>query len=205
MEAGKFYHIYNHSNGFENLFKSDENYRYFLSRFCHFINPIAETYVYCLMPNHFHTVIKFKEEPELETIFGKFSTFEIMEARLSKQFSNLFSSYTQAFNRMYSRKGSLFMPNFKRREVSKDDYLTSLIVYIHRNPIHHGFTKTCQDWPWSSYNTMLDERTTFLKRDDVLAWFGNRNEFLQFHERETDFKNSAPHPDDVASPKKITG
>ena len=182
MEAGKFYHIYNHSNGSENLFRSDENCRYFLSRYIHFINPIAATYVYCLMPNHFHFLVKFKDEPELEIVFGKFESFEMLEDRLSKQFSNLFSSYTQAFNKMYSRKGSLFMPNFKRREINNDNYLTSVIAYIHRNPVHHGFTKTCEEWPWSSYSIILSEKRTFLKRDEVLQWFGNRDEFVRFHQ-----------------------
>ena len=42
-----FYHIYNHANGSENLFRSDENYYFFLKRWGKYIEPVAETYAYC--------------------------------------------------------------------------------------------------------------------------------------------------------------
>ena len=38
------YHIFNHANGFENVFNEDENFRYFLERYQLYITPIAETY-----------------------------------------------------------------------------------------------------------------------------------------------------------------
>jgi REP element-mobilizing transposase RayT len=182
MEPGKFYHIYNHANGSENLFRSDENYRYFLSRYAHFINTVADTYVYCLMPNHIHFLARIKSEAELESTFRKFETFQKLEARISKQFANLFSSYTQAFNKMYKRRGSLFIPNFKRPEITDNTYLTSVIVYIHFNPVNHRFTNNLASWPWSSYRTILSDKTTSIKRDEVLKWFGNRDEFLKFHQ-----------------------
>ena len=65
MEAGKQYHIYTHANGFENLFRSDENYRYFLERYEHFAPSVADTYAYCLMPNHIHFLVCIKTEKEL--------------------------------------------------------------------------------------------------------------------------------------------
>jgi putative transposase len=182
MEPGKLYHIYNHANGFENLFRTDENYRYFLKRYAHFISPVADTWVYCLMPNHLHFLVQIKEENEIAETFGKFQTFQKLEARISKQFANLFSSYTQAFNRMYDRKGSLFIPNFKREEITDDIYISNVIVYIHRNPVHHGFVKNMADWPWSSYLAMLTDKPTALKREEVLKWFGNLEEFLKFHQ-----------------------
>jgi putative transposase len=184
MEPGKFYHIYNHANGSENLFRCSENYRYFLSRYNHFINPIADTYVYCLMPNHIHFLARIKNQAELELTFGKFPTFEKLTARLSKQFANLFSSYTQALNRMYSRRGSLFIPNFKRKKITDDTHLTTVIRYIHRNPVHHGFVKECAAWPWSSYHTILNEKPTTLKREEVLQWFGSKDAFVKAHQEE---------------------
>jgi putative transposase len=184
MEPRQLYHIYTHANGFENLFRTDENYRYFLKRYAHFISPVADTWVYCLMPNHFHFLVSIKTEPEIESTFGKFETFQKLEARISKQFANLFSSYTQAFNKIYNRRGSLFIPNFKREEITDDAYISNVIVYIHRNPVHHGFVKNMADWPWSSYLAMLSDKPTALKREEVLKWFGNREEFLKFHQIE---------------------
>ena len=186
MQPGMFYHIYNHANGFENLFRSDENYRYFLQQWGKYIDPVAETYAHCLMPNHFHFLIKIKEEKEvqanfkLELTFGKFKTFQKL---ISKKFANLFSSYTQAYNKMYDRKGSLFIPNFKKKEITSEDYLTNIIFYIHHNPVHHGFTEYIEDWPHSSYHSLLSERTTKLQRQATLEWFGSKEELKKIHQQ----------------------
>jgi REP element-mobilizing transposase RayT len=189
MEPRKHYHLYTHANGFENLFRREENFRYFLLRYQHFIEPVADTLAYCLMPNHIHFLIRVKTEVELEQAFGKFETFQKLEARVSKQFANLFSSYTQAFNKMYGRKGSLFIPNFKRKEIESDQYLTNIIHYIHANPVHHGFVKQIQDWKWSSYREIIsDECTSWIKKDEITNWFGNMNELIKFHEQPVSLK-----------------
>lgn len=60
------YHIYNHANGKENLFINSDNYHFFLQRYSYFIEPIAETYAYCLMPNHLHLMVGIKNETELQ-------------------------------------------------------------------------------------------------------------------------------------------
>ena len=62
MQPEIFYHIYNHANGSENLFRVEDNYRFFLERWGKYVEPVANTYAYCLMPNHFHALIKVKEE-----------------------------------------------------------------------------------------------------------------------------------------------
>ncbi len=64
FEPGKYYHIYNRANGFEKLFLSDENYRYFLRQYVKYIEPVAITYAWCLLPNHFHFLIKIRN-PDL--------------------------------------------------------------------------------------------------------------------------------------------
>lgn len=181
MNPETYYHIYTHANGFENLFRVEDNYRFFLKRYDHFISPIADTLAWCLMPNHVHFLIRIKSEADLELSFGKFETFEKIEYRISKQFSNLFSSYTQAFNKVYKRRESLFIPNFKRKEIDSDLYLTRVIAYIHNNPVNHGFTQQREDWIWSSYQTLLDNRPTKLKQDTVRQWFGNQDNFIKIH------------------------
>ena len=62
------YHIFNHANGFENIFVSGENYRFFLEKYKNHISPIAETYAYCLMPNHFHFVLRIRNRKIIENI-----------------------------------------------------------------------------------------------------------------------------------------
>lgn len=151
-----YYHIYNHANGDDNLFREEENYSFFLRKYHQHIDTIAETIAWCLMPNHFHLLVKIKSEEAVASTFLKFRTLEKFEQRsafLSKQFSNFFSSYTQSFNKVYKRRGSLFIKNFKRKEVTDDAYLRSLILYIHLNPVKHGFVKEMSSWTWNSWNT----------------------------------------------------
>jgi len=176
----KYYHIYNHANGNENLFREQKNYEYFLEKYKQHINPIAETIAWCLMPNHFHLLVKIKTEEEIistssltsfSSTFPKFGTLEKLEKSrkleklkkletleaksnfLSKQFANFFSSYTQSFNKVYGRRGSLFLKNFKRKEILDENYLRNLILYIHLNPLKHGFTNDILDWKWNSYQS----------------------------------------------------
>ena len=202
MEAGKSYHLYTHANGFENLFQSDENYRYFLRRYEHFIPSVADTLAYCLMPNHIHFLIRVKTEAELTSTFSNLRGFKNLEGliveeiekelekRISQQFGNLFNSYTKAFNKMYNRKGSLFIPNFKREEITSDNYFTNIIHYIHANPVHHGFVKNISDWPWSSYQWLsTGEPATLIDTTSVWNWFGSREEFIRFHQQPVRLKN----------------
>jgi REP element-mobilizing transposase RayT len=181
MEPGKYYHLYTHANGSENLFRADENFQYFLRRYQAFIPPVADTLAWCLMPNHLHLLVRIKREEAITSTFGKFQTFQKLEYRISKQFANLFSSYTQAYNKMYARRGSLFIPNFKRKEITSDNHLTTLIRYIHTNPIRHGFTQLPEQWPWSSYTAILTGNTDPLITNDSIKWFGNKEEFIRLH------------------------
>jgi len=181
LQPSTYYHIFNHANGDENLFRSSENYFYFLKKYAHHINPIADTFAYCLMPNHIHFLIRTKDEESLSATFGKFETFQKLSAKLSKQFANLFSSYTQSYNKVYNRRGSLFIPNFKRKEISSNEYFTKLIHYIHANPVHHGFTDNPESWPYSSYQSIISNKKTELKRKEVIEWFGEIEDFIQFH------------------------
>jgi hypothetical protein len=181
MQPEKLYPIYNHANGAENLFKKAENYRYFLRQWEKHIQPIASGLPYCLMRSPFHFLVQIRDEPALETTFGKFETFQKLEYHLSKQFSNFFSSYTQAFNKKYQSKGSLFSPNFKRKEITSEAYISRLIACIHLNPVHHGFTGNLGQWPFCSYSAFLEQKKTLLDLDYALQWFGGREAFIEFH------------------------
>ena len=177
LEPGCVYHIYNHAVGNEKLFLSDDNYCYFLRRYEYFIPPVAETYAYCLMSNHLHFLIAVKNEISLpdKTRYSK-SQF------VSKQFSNLFSSYSQAFNKQQRRMGNLFISNFKRSKIDTNEYFTNLIKYIHLNPVKHGFVKNVSQWKFSSYNVLCSNEKSFLAKNQALEWFGGIEEFKNYHE-----------------------
>ena len=184
LEPDKTYHIWTHANGNENLFRIDENYRYFLEKYTQHMFPVVETFAYCLMPNHLHLMVRIRPESELLTLPG-FKTLEGLEVSkgVSRKFSNLFNGYTQAYNKMFDRRGSLFMDSFKRKVIESDSYFSALIAYIHNNPIHHGFVKNLNDWPHSSWHSyMVENKITRISRDEGIAWFGNKNNFIKFHQ-----------------------
>lgn len=194
LKPNTSYHIFNHANGFENIFRHEANYHFFIEKYEKFISPIAETYAYCLMPNHFHLVIRIRKREVIEELirnknnnnfskvsnFGKVELVEI-EKYLSKQFANLFSCYTQSFNKVYNRMGSLFIKNFKREQILDKDYFVNAIVYTHRNPIHHGFCKNYDDYEFSSYNEIINGVCNTIEIVKILKIFGNIDSFKQSH------------------------
>ena len=59
---GRFFHVFNRGNNGDNLFYRRENYDYFLRKYYQYLSPVLDTYCYCLLPNHFHLLVKIKEE-----------------------------------------------------------------------------------------------------------------------------------------------
>jgi REP element-mobilizing transposase RayT len=187
LEPEYYYHIFNHANGSENLFNCEENYNYFMKKYDLHISPVAETYSYCLMPNHFHILIRIKDESQLIRVFPKFKTLEKLEQNnfISKQFANFFSSYTQSFNKKYNRKGSLFIKNFQRKKIISEQYLKQAIVYVHQNPVHHKFAKNPEDWKYSSYNAFFSSKLTSIRKNEVINLFNDLQNFKDYHKTKT--------------------
>ncbi len=193
---GKYYHIYNHANGKDNLFGSDANYFFFLEKYALYIAPLAHTLAYCLMPNHFHFFIQIKSVEEISALRGLGSPRagepsegledERIDLWLSKQFSNMFNGYTQAYNKWHGRKGNLFMHRFKRKPVFDVAYFVRLIHYIHYNPVKHGLVKSADDWKFSSYHSYVASKHSKINREESLKWFGDVNKFKTMHQSKPD-------------------
>lgn len=175
LQYGQYYHIYNRGNNRETLFREPRNYAYFLNLYSKYINPVAETYTYCLLNNHFHLLVRIKNCQSSTPSFTP-----------SRAFSNLFSTYTKAFNKAYKRTGSLFEKPFKRKIIDNNRYLIFLTTYIHRNPQKHGFVDNFRDWPYSSYSAITSEKITQVQRVEVLDWFGGQMGFEDAHTVEVD-------------------
>jgi putative transposase len=80
-------------------------------------NQLVEVGAYCLMPNHFHLLIR-----------------EITENGIAKFMQKLCTGYTMYFNTKHERTGALFAGTFKSKHVPDDQYLKHLVSYIHLNP-----------------------------------------------------------------------
>lgn len=190
LEPDTFYHIYNRANGWEKLFIEKKNFQYFLNKYAMYLRPVADTYSWCLMPNHFHFLIKTKPKeevlknfPELKKITGEELLHWSIQRQYSKQFGKLFSCYAQSFNKVKRRKGGLFMKPFKLKPVYDEYYLQNLVFYIHANPVHHGLKKRIQDWEFSSYYLLTNNESTFLMRKELHSWFNGEAGFIQFLDR----------------------
>ena len=182
FEPDSYYHIVNHAVGTENLFRSDENYLYFLQKYAQYAPSVCRTLCYCLMPNHIHFLIRTNNEETLR----KHPKFKGDFHKLIMQhISNLLNSYAKAYNKKYDRKGALWIDYTKRFKIQSDSYLTAVINYIHQNPVKHGFTKKLDDWTHSSYYSHLSAKPTLLSRDEVLQWFGGFDEYTDFHNKNT--------------------
>lgn len=68
LSLDTYYHIYNRGNNRENIFQEDRNYWHFLKLYLHHIEPIAQTFAYCLLRNHFHLLVKIKTEDEIRLL-----------------------------------------------------------------------------------------------------------------------------------------
>ncbi len=102
------YHIFNRAIGSEQLFREDENYRFFLQKYKQHISPVAHTFAYCLLPNHFHCLVRIKDEEKISAVFlnvkKKEPELESLPEFIMERFGNLFNSYARSFNKIYSRK-----------------------------------------------------------------------------------------------------
>ena len=147
FSPNEYYHIYNRGNDKQKIFRDKTDYRRFiiLLYYANSLNSVrlgstdkefrllqsnnlnkikerGETLVdigaWCLMPNHFHILIK-----------------ERVDGGISKFLSKLTTGYTMYFNRRYERVGSLLQGTFKAEHLDRDNYLKYLFSYIHLNPV----------------------------------------------------------------------
>lgn len=167
LTSDTYYHIYNRGNNFEDIFFENRNYSYFLNKVDKYLTKVCIVYAYCLLKNHFHLVVKTKNDVEDKTI--------------SLQFSHLFNSYAQAINKAYSRKGKLFSLPFKRKKIENEKYLKSVVIYTHLNPEHHKFVIDYRTYEHSSYQSYLSNLPSRLGREFILELFDGLENFKYIH------------------------
>ena len=152
--ADNMYHLFSRANGNEKLFIESRDYNSFLKRFDEHISPVADTFAYSLLPNHFHFQVQIKSFDQLLEVYRKQQPARSAKPDNFKgsdggwqpkftmqQFSNMLNGYTKSFNAKYNRKGSLFMDSMRRVEIKSDPQYTATLFYIHKNPVHHGYCK----------------------------------------------------------------
>jgi REP element-mobilizing transposase RayT len=190
--CGKTYHIYNRGINGNDIFMQPDHYTKFLYLYEKYIDPVASTFAWCLLGNHFHLLLRIKDAEEISLKDGPGQTADHLDKKIiSRQFGHLFNAYAQSFNCRTKRTGGLFQSPFRRKPVENNEYFTSLIYYIHNNPVKHGFCKRIQEYPWSSYSTIISLRTSDISRDKVIGFFNGEANFIAFHNGKREIINIA--------------
>lgn len=184
---GLFFHIYNRGNNGEDLFIEERNYNYFLRKFFKYLHDFLDIYVYCLMPEHFHFIVKIKNLDDGNCDFFKIPIdFCKQLSPIEKAFKDFFISYSKSINKAYGRTGSLFQYKYKRNLIGSLEEMCRLIAYIHTNPVRRGLCNNFDDWYYSSYNSIVQLSRVSDVCSDIVNMFGGLNSFKNFHENYND-------------------
>lgn len=100
----------------------------------------AEIFAWCILPNHYHILIRTEKIENLRKTIGRFHG---KTSRLWNQQDNL--------------QGRKVWFNFFDREMKSFRHFWATVNYIHHNPVKHGYVKKWQDWEFSSAKFFLEE------------------------------------------------
>lgn len=169
LEQGKYYHVYNRGNNKEKLFYNAADYYLFMRKYQLYLGPHVQTFAYCLLPNHFHFLIRIKESQNGNNI------------NVANQFRKLFICYAKRINTIQGRKGCLLTRNYRRVEIHDEKYLRNVLRYIHFNPVKHGYCQSISGYIYSSFHDIYYNRNPYIDRAVVMHWFNGWQEFMEFH------------------------
>lgn len=127
---------------------------------------LVEIIAFCLMPNHFHFMLK-----------------QLKENGISKFIANFTNSYTKYFNTKHERFGPLFQGVFQAVHVETDEQLIHLSRYIHLNPVASLIVKDkdLENYPWSSLPEYLSKSgENFCHKQIVLDFFKSVRDYKKF-------------------------
>lgn len=183
---GEFYHIFNRGVEKRTTFLNNRDYQRFLQtlKYYQLKNPpsrfstkdrqilnnkakddslLVEIIAFCLMPNHFHLLIR-----------------QIGDGGITKFMSKLLNSYTKYFNTKHNRIGPLYQGIFKAVRVEGDEQLLHLSRYIHLNPLIDYLVKDLASYRYSSYPQFLGKEKGFCQTQYVLNSFNDPSAYQQF-------------------------
>lgn len=172
---GALYHVLARGNQRQKIFHSSHDYSRYLDLLSQYKKRYRfSLYAYALMPNHVHLMIETAEVP------------------LSKILQGLNQSYTIYFNRKHETVGHLFQGRYKAILCDRDEYLLTLIKYIHLNPVRSRLVKIPNEYHWTSHH--LYERSApdglFVDTQTVLQLFSKHKPIAV--KRYIEFMNCGP-------------
>jgi len=170
LECGCYFHIYNRGINREKIFYEEAHYIRFMRQYKKLLRDHVETYAYCLLPNHFHFLIRIRD-----------SNIPGFEHEVSTRLNILFSQHALSINRERNRYGSLFCKSFKRIKIKSEFYLQNLTVYIHRNPLNHKISNDFVKYRYNSFQEIIRRKSGLVNVEEVIGFFGSSEEFILKH------------------------
>ena len=191
LENQYFYHIFNRGVEKRTIFLNDSDKSRFLKTLMYYqqegprprfsiFNPvihknlnnqkIVDIICYCLMPNHFHLLLKQNSDRGISDFLRKIS-----------------NSYTKYFNTKYKRVGPLLQGPFKAVQITSDDQLIRLSRYIHLNPFVAGLVEKPENYAWSSYRDFLNGENSSVDKKQVLGFFSSSEGYKNFISEHQDY------------------
>lgn len=198
-----FYHIYNRGVDKRKVFLQKSDYYRFLHDLFEFNDadasenffrrfstvgsptshkerkPLVDIICFCLMPNHFHLLVRQRGKDGISKFMQKLGT-----------------GYTNYFNLKYDRSGVLFQGKFKSVHVANDNYLTHLTRYIHLNPTEivesvwkekgidnrQRVNTFLRSYRWSSYLDYIGIKNypSIIEKEFLLRYFQKGGEYEEF-------------------------
>ena len=180
----RYYHIFNRGNNGQKVFFTEENFKYFLRLFNQFLYPYVDLLAYCLMPNHFHFLLKTKDSISFlkDGIHYPINNEVEIGKIISNQFRRFFITYSMAIRNQENRTGSLFSKNFRRLEIEDEEYLKYVAFYIHFNPQKHEMINDFRKYRYSSWAAYHSGKPSHINRQLLSELFGGLNELLDYHQ-----------------------
>lgn len=204
---GEIYHVFNRSIARQPIFPQKRNYQRaldvinyyvyekpglrfsFLDRLApnlkkEFLDDLKKTgkkqvelYAFCLMPNHFHFLLK-----------------ETQPQGIKKFMSNIQNSYAKYFNTRTERTGALFQAMFKAIRIQTDEQFLHVMRYIHLNPLTSYELKEVEEletYPWSSFIDYLGKRNlSIITTQNILRSFSSIAKFKEFIFDQVDYQRT---------------
>ncbi|MFN3741530.1 MAG: transposase [Anaerolineales bacterium] len=137
------------------VFFEAENYLFFLRRMRETLLPLVSVIAYCLMPTHYHLLVRVRETPKSPAPCSACS-----------------SPTPKPINKRFDRVGALFQSAFQAKPVTSYAHLLTLCAYIHANPVKNGLTRQPEDWLYSNYLEWLGQRKgTLVDREFIREHF----------------------------------
>lgn len=198
------YHIYNRTNNNEILFRNDANFTFFMKRYSEITSAYLDLYSWNLLPTHFHLLAKVKSYSAIYHHIQQTPTNELVmtekkflrqKATVHELIDNLFQrfliSYCMSYNSIHERKGNLLHRPFKHKHIDEESQFTQAIIYINANAVKHGIVTNISDYKWSSYHEIISDEKTNLCRQEILDWFGGRDQFIKVINEQTAYYYNA--------------